>query len=261
MAHTISTATICFNNLEELKTTIDSVDKQNTPPYEHIIVDGSTNDEIKNYLEETEHPAYRKWISEPDEGIADAFNKGVKMATGDIVHLLNSGDMYYDETVLERELEVFDSDPEVQWTHGKYLQKVGGAWVITGKPFSKSLLHRGFVKVGHPTMFVKKALYEKHGYFNTEFRYSMDYDFLIRIQDEKFKFIEYPVTIFTPGGVSNVQWKAAFREVMKSYIRHKGWDLKILWGYVYQLLFQNVAQTSIGRRLVKWKNRGNTVEE
>lgn len=261
MGYRITTSTICFNNLEELKRTIASVDKQNSKPYQHLIVDGSTNNAIKDFLESTEHPDYREWISEPDEGITDGFNKGVYYAKGDIVHLLNSGDMYYDETVLEREYETFQKNPEIQWTHGQYLQYMGGQWVITGQRFNPSKLYRGFRKVGHPTMFVKKAMYEKHGYFDKAFRHSMDFDFLMRIRNEPFYYIQYPITIFTPGGNSNVNWKAAYDEVVKSYVRHKGWDWRILWGYCYQMLFYPLMQTALGRWLMKQKNKKRIQDE
>ena len=77
MPYRISVATICFNNPEELKRTIAAVDQQQHRPYEHVIIDGSTSDAIRNYLENTDQPSYRWWVCERDNGIADAFNKGV----------------------------------------------------------------------------------------------------------------------------------------------------------------------------------------
>lgn len=253
MAYRITISTICFNNLEELKQTISSVDNQESLPYEHIIIDGSTNKAIQQYLETHPQPAYRWWLCEPDEGITDAFNKGVYYATGDVVHLLNSGDYYFDETVLSRVQSVFEHNDEVMWTHGQYLQKVAGEWVITGEPFKPGKLYRGFGKVGHPTMFVKKALYEKHGYFDKAYQHSMDYDFLVRIRNEPYSYIPYPITVFMPGGNSNVNWKPAFHEVMRSYTTHIGWDYLIVWGYLYQLLFNNLMQTRLGRWLLRIK--------
>ena len=255
MPYRISVATICFNNPEELKRTIAAVDQQQHRPYEHVIIDGSTSDAIRNYLENTDQPSYRWWVCERDNGIADAFNKGVHNASGEVVHLLNSGDYYYDETVLERVQAVFDNQPEVMWTHGQYLQQIGGEWVITGSPFNPEKLYRGFGKVGHPTMFVKKELYERHGYFDTSFRHSMDYDFLVRIRHEPYSYIPYPITVFTPGGNSNINWKPAFLEVMHSYKTHIGWDTRILWGYAYQVFFNNLMQTRLGSWLLQLKYR------
>src|SRR5215210_2579347 len=101
MNPTITIITRCFNNLQELITTCSSIDRQTLKPYEHWIIDGSTNNEIKNYLLSNPLPDYRKWISEPDKGIADAFNKGLSRATGNIVNMLNSADYYVDETILQ----------------------------------------------------------------------------------------------------------------------------------------------------------------
>jgi len=88
----ISIITICFNNLNELLLTLSSVDHQTHLPHEHIVIDGSTNPQIANYLNTHPQPDYRLWKSEPDEGISDAFNKGILKSTGDIIGTLNSGD-------------------------------------------------------------------------------------------------------------------------------------------------------------------------
>ena len=93
----LSIVTICFNNLQDLITTCKSVDDQHLKPFEHIIINGSTNSEIKNWYESSNHPSYRIIINELDGGISDAFNKGISKATGDVIHLLNSGDIYFDE--------------------------------------------------------------------------------------------------------------------------------------------------------------------
>ena len=79
---------------------MQSVDRQQHAPYEHWIIDGSTNTEISGYLRDHPQPAYRKWINERDHGISDAFNKGVLRADGEIVNMLNSGDMYATDDVI-----------------------------------------------------------------------------------------------------------------------------------------------------------------
>src|ERR1035437_7179337 len=131
----ISIVTICFNNLEDLKTTIAHIDSQSIKPYEHIIIDGSSKPDIKEYLSSIKHPPYRTWISERDQGISDAWNKGILRATGDIIHLQNSGDYYFDDTILKLVTDTFEKHPEIQWLHGKYAQYKGGTWVYSGLPF------------------------------------------------------------------------------------------------------------------------------
>ena len=77
----LSVITISFNNLKELQQTCNSVDSQSIPPHEHYIIDGSSNDEISVWLNNSSQPEYRKWICEKDKGISDAFNKGINLAS------------------------------------------------------------------------------------------------------------------------------------------------------------------------------------
>ena len=101
MRPTLSVITICFNNLAELQATCRSVDAQTHVPEEHLLIDGSKNQEILEWLTGNEQPSYRRWIHEKDEGISDAFNKGIRNAKGTLTHLLNSGDRYADNKAIE----------------------------------------------------------------------------------------------------------------------------------------------------------------
>lgn len=216
---------------------------QELKPFEHIVIDGSTRPETKQYLETTPQPAYRKWICEPDKGIADAFNKGIKKATGDIFVLLNSGDEIYDETVLRKVTEVFEKEPSVMWCHGKQNLFRGGIWVFIGKPFEKSKLYRGMRGTFHQTMYVRKELYDKHGLYDNDVKMSMDYDFLCRIADEKFVFIDYPLATFDPTGISTNRYLDAMNEIYARYRKYYGWSIKQkLWGIrltILHYLLQN----------------------
>ncbi len=251
--NTISVITICFNNLEELKKTCVSIDIQTLKPFEHIIIDGSTNQEIKNYLENTPQPAYRKWICELDNGISDAFNKGILAATGEITNLLNSGDTLYDETVLEKINSVFEKDTAIKWCHGKLNLLRGGIWVAIGKPFEKSKLYRGMRGTLHPTMYVRKELYSKQGLFDTNLKMAMDYDFLCRIADEKFVFIDYPLATFDPTGVSSKRYLDAMKESYAQYRKYYGASLKqTIWG-LRQTMLHHLLESSFGKFLYKVK--------
>ena len=230
MKDALSVITICFNNLEELVRTCDSVDRQTTLPDEHLIIDGSVDKEILNWLQTIPQPAYRKWIHERDNGISDAFNKGVKKSTGTIIQLLNSGDVYYDNGVLQKVAAVFENNESLSWCHGKLNLFRGRHWVIIGKPFEKEKLYRGMRSTFHPTMFVKKELFEKHGFFDTSLKIAMDYDFLIRISNEKFEFLNHPLVSFDPGGVSNSNYLGSLDETKKCYEKYFGKSRKLgLW--------------------------------
>jgi len=227
---TISVITICFNNLEELKTTLHSVDQQQVKPYEHWIIDGSSNTDIKNYLDNNPQPDYRKWLSEKDNGIADAFNKGIVRSEGRILNMLNSGDYYIDATTLQTVSKAFEEKPVITWLHGKYKLLRGGVWVVIGKPFEPGKLYRGMRSVAHQSMFVEKTLHTKYGLYDTSLNISMDYDFVCRIAEEPFAFIENPLIVFAPDGTSQRNYLAALQQAKKVYEKYFGKSLMLeIW--------------------------------
>lgn len=261
MAERISVGTVAFNNLDELKLTLESVDSQTRLPDLHLIMDGSSNREIKDYLEQSEQPAYRKWICEPDENQSDAFNKIVQHIDSGVIHLLNSGDYYYDKEAIARSAEAFEKDPSLMWTHGQYLQHRGGGWVISGKPFEKEKLYRGMRQVAHPTMFVKKEVYNRVGLFSLEKDIAMDYDFIVRLADEKVAYLNYPITCFEPGGKSETRQREGHQDMIESYAQYRGnpWKMK-LW--LRRVQFLNwVTKTWLGQKLFQLKHSANRVNK
>jgi glycosyltransferase involved in cell wall biosynthesis len=254
MSLTISVITICFNNLSELIETSKSVDVQTSLPDEHLVIDGSSDRLILEWLQQTPQPPYRRWIHERDRGISDALNKGIKNSTGNIIHLLHSGDKYANAGAIEEVRSHFENDPSLMWTHSLYIQNRGGIDVITGAPFSEKLIWKGMRTVAHPTMFVKNELYDRYGLFDEKLKIAMDFDFLIRIRKEKFCFINKPLVYFAPGGASNVHFENGLLEVRKSYEKHLGKNLKLrLWQFRQRIL-NSMMQTSQGKWLFKLKN-------
>jgi glycosyltransferase involved in cell wall biosynthesis len=255
----ISVITICFNNLSELIETIHSVDCQTIKPHQHFIVDGSTNSEIRDYLTQNPQPDYRQWISEPDNGIADAFNKGVRESSGNIVNMLNSGDFYVTSNVIERVQKEFQNDENLMWIYGKTFLMKGDQRVLVGKLFDPKKLYRGMRCISHQTMFVKKKLHDIHGLYDTNFKIAMDYDFVCRIAFEKSKFIEIPMIEFLPGGAgSNVF--AGLKEVKIAYEKYYGYSIKL---FVWQIRLKTIhilLQTKFGlvlNRIKIWLKLGN----
>lgn len=253
MNTSISIITICFNNLDDLIKTCSSVDNQVVAPHEHIIIDGSSSDDIKKHLENSLQPPYRKWLCERDQGISDAFNKGIKMATGNITNLLNSGDALADKHVLEKVRETFSANPSAKWVHGKLNMLRGGIWVAIGKPFERAKLYRGMRGTLHPTMYVRRSLYEKHGFFDTDLKMAMDYDFLCRIADEEFVFIDYPLATFDPTGVSSENYVKAMDESYRQYRKYFGYSFKqTLWRW-RQVFLNMLLNSYVGKLLYKIK--------
>lgn len=249
----LSIITICFNNLQELQRTLASVDCQTFLPEEHIIIDGSTNSEIKKYLESHPQPAFRRWICERDTGISDAFNKGISTATGAVTLLLNSGDTLYDTSVLQKVNAAFEKDAALMWCHGMLHTMRGGTWVTVGKPFEKAKLYRGMRGTFHPTMYVKRALYAKYGMFDTNIRMAMDYDFLCRIADEKHTFIPQPLATFDPSGVTSTKYLDAMEETYAVYRKYFGRSFKqTLWKFRLTMLHY-LLHSRFGKLLYRLK--------
>jgi len=257
----ISIVTICRDNPEELMRTCASVDGQASPPFEHHIVDGSTDGRIGTWCRTVPQPVYRHCVSEPDEGISDAFNRGVARSTGDVLVMLNAGDRLHDDSVLSRVGEAFAADPSLQWLHGSMRMRRGWLWVVIGKPFEARLLYRGMRSTFHPTMYVRRELFVRHGGFDKSLRIAMDYDFLCRIAGERHAFIAYPLADFDPDGVSSTGYLRGLAEMQRVYGRHHGFSAaQRLWRW-RQVLLHRLLHSALGRRLyalkvrLGWENR------
>jgi glycosyltransferase involved in cell wall biosynthesis len=251
----ISVVTICFNNLEDLKRTCRSVDEQSEYPYEHWIIDGSQTNDISDWLGSTPQPFYRKWICEPDKGIADAFNKGIQRSTGDAVQLLNAADEYAADNVLAIVAKTFDQDTSFQWLTGKiYMTRVGSK-VLVGKAFDPKKLYRGMRSVSHPTWFVKKIVYDELGNYDLRYKIAMDYDMMCRLKNHKAAFLDFPLVDFDDSGISTQNYLAALKETKTVYQSHFGYSLKMeLWQMRLRLLHW-LQKTTFGKFLFYVKRK------
>lgn len=257
----ITTATICYNNLDDVIMTCKSVDKQTQKPDEHLIINGSDTPEIDEYLKSVKHPEYRRWENVVNGHISGNFNEGILRSKGDVINLLNSGDEYYGDKVIENESIAFEADDKLMWTHGNYVQFRGGTWVLTGKPFNPKHIYRGISTIGHPTMFVKRELYDKYGLFDRAKKIAMDYDFIIRIADEKFKYIDYPIVKFYPGGISSEKQAAGKEEEKASYIKYRGNDFKMQLWMMRSNLIDKITNTKLGNLLFQFKNKNKAIKD
>ncbi|HTL10409.1 MAG TPA: glycosyltransferase [Chitinophagaceae bacterium] len=253
MAAGISIITICYNNLQELLQTCASVDMQCQAPFEHWIIDGSSNTQIKDWLEGHPQPAYRKWLSEKDNGIADAFNKGIAQTQGDILNMLNAGDYYFDDTVLQTITGVFQQHPRISWLHGRYRLQRGGLWVIIGKPFDPKKLYRGMRSLSHQSMFIKKVLHQQYGLYDVSLRNAMDYDFVCRISKEPFLFIDKPLVVFAPGGTTDKNYLQALDEGRKVYEKYFGKSMALQCWQLRLRLLHRMLRSGVGPALYKIK--------
>lgn len=205
----VSIVTIVFNGEAFIEQAIQSVLNQSHQNIEYILIDGGSKDNTVEIIKKYESKI-AFWVSEPDNGIADAFNKGLKHCTGEIIGILNADDWYETETV-EQIVKAFEK-PEIGIVHGK-LQN----WMEGEKSFIYESNHHLIKKdmtICHPTVFVRKSVYDSVGHFH-DYRYAMDYDFLLRanLAGVKFHFVDKILTNMRMEGVSNVQWKKALKDV------------------------------------------------
>ena len=178
----ISIITVVWNNKDTIKDAIDSVLNQTYKDIEYIIVDGASADGtieiIKNYEDKI-----TKFISEKDKGLYDAMNKGIKLATGDIVGILNSDDFYMDEFVIEKVVKTFKEKKidsvyaDLVYVKPDNLNKV--VRFYDSSKFHLSKFAYGWMPA-HPTFFVKREIYKKYGLFRTDLKIAADFDLLVR---------------------------------------------------------------------------------
>ncbi len=189
----ISVITATWNSGKTVQDTIDAVLRQRLPvgvELEHVIKDGGSKDDTVNIIENNE-PRYAKtgkllrWVSEKDCGIYDAMNKGVEMASGDIIGILNSDDFYTSDDVLQKVAEEFQKDSSLEAVYGdihfvkpENLKKCTRYY--SSKSFRPWLLRFGFMPA-HPSFYVRREVYEKYGLYDLQFRTSSDFEWMVRL--------------------------------------------------------------------------------
>lgn len=203
----VSIITATYNSARTIKDTVLSIRHQSYGNIEHIIIDGSSVDNTLNLAGHFGHTG--PLLSEPDKGIYDAMNKGLKMASGDIIGILNSDDFYSDTGVIEKVVKAFESENcdgiygDLVYVDQFQTKKVLRKWIAGG--YSKKLFYRGWMPP-HPTFFVKKEVYEKYGLFDLTFRSSSDYELLLRfmfLKDIKVEYLPGVLVHMRAGGNSN----------------------------------------------------------
>ncbi len=239
----------------DLQSTCASVDAQTLLPFEHLIINGSTQKDIEEWLDNYPQPVYRRWINEGDKGISDAFNKGINHANGDIIHLLNSGDLYFSNQVLSTVKTCFKENANISWLSGRIEMKRGGIWVEVGVPFDAQQLYKGMRSVSHPTYFLKAKVYDRVGLFSLEHKIAMDYDLLCRLVHEPYYFLEETLIKFDDKGVSTTAYLKSLKENVKVYESHFGYSISCrFWQFRLKLLYYLMG-SSFGKFLYKIKTQ------
>lgn len=221
----ISLITITYNSEKTLRDTILSVMSQSFTNIEYIIVDGKSKDKTLDIVKEyaTQDLQRISYISARDNGIYDAMNKGIRMATGDVVGILNSDDLFMDENVLSDIAKAFDNETDavfgnLKFVKGDDINTVVRIW--KGSPYKS---FKGGWHPAHPTFYVRREVYEKYGMFDISFEVSADFELMLRLIEKwhiRTKYIDRYMVKMRVGGESTGSIKNIIkgnRNIMRAF--------------------------------------------
>jgi glycosyltransferase len=220
MNSSISLITATRNSIATVAECLDSVALQRGVDLQHIVIDGASGDGTEAILAK-QASAFDVLVSEPDSGIYDALNKGIALARGDVIGFLHSDDLFAHEHVLLRVAEAF-ADPRVDAVYGdlEYVSRDNPQHVVRhweSAPFCPELLRQGWMPP-HPTLYVRRSVYEQVGGFDLSYRIAADYDFMLRLFSRpglQPRYIPEVLVRMRVGGVSNRSLSTIYRKSME----------------------------------------------
>lgn len=229
----ISIITVCFNSEKTIEATLESVIKQEGVIFEYIIIDGGSNDNTLNIIKKWQEVFPIKLISEPDKGIYDAMNKGVKFSSGDFVLFLNSDDYFYSYDSLSKAAVFLDNNSDI--VYGSTEFRYDGFSVIRKSSSMLNLWKK--MPFNHQSSFSRRELLINHP-FICDYKLAADYEFLIYAYKNNYKLkkIDVLISSFGSGGVSNKQQGRAIKEYEAILKKYKLNNLKTFFYYRFLLL-------------------------
>ncbi len=222
----ISIITATYNSGKTLRDTIESVLRQSYTDYEYIVKDGGSKDDtleiVKAYAPKFGDKI--KVISEPDQGIYDAMNKGIQMATGDVIGILSSDDFYTSADALQVIADTFANN-DIDATYGDIHFVNDDDLSKCVRYYSSAIFRRSFMRFGlmpaHPSFYCKKTAYEKYGIFDTSYKVAADFENLLRliyVGNIKTKYISKDFVTMRTGGASTAGLSSR-TQIMKDHLR------------------------------------------
>jgi glycosyltransferase involved in cell wall biosynthesis len=210
----VSIITVCYNRADTIGDTFESVLSQTHSDFEYIVVDGASQDNTVEIIKQYEPllQGRMRWVSEPDKGLYDAMNKGLRMATGEFIALINSDDLICDSHALEKVANIFQLDKTLDAVYANIFyvsQKDTSKIVRTWNVGTQKLFRTGW-HPAHPALYIKKDVYDKYGLFNLDYELAADFELMLRFIDRYKIKIDYIPEFFVKmrlGGETNKSLK------------------------------------------------------
>lgn len=229
----VSVITPCLNAAAHLDETLDAVAAQTYPRIEHIVVDGGSTDATLALLAKRAE-TLELVVSEPDRGIADAFNKGIALARGEVIGISNADDAYTPDAAARAVAALASPEGrECGYVFGacEYRKESGGSVILPAAPDYARRLPFFMPGIHHPTVFVRRETYARVGLFRTDYRFAMDYEWLYRAHRMGIKGLALPgapLAVMRMAGASNRFYKDVRREVRRASMLH-GTPALVAW--------------------------------
>jgi len=243
----ISIITVVYNNEKTIKDAIESVLSQTYNDIEYIIIDGNSKDKTVEIINKFKNQL-GYFVSEPDKGLYDAMNKGIKIAKGDIIGILNSDDLYQDSNVISEVMDFFQRDKALDILYGNLVYvKSDNTNNVVRNWKSKSYYNNFFEHANvppHPSLFVKKGVYNDAGMFDLEFKIAADYELMLRIlKRHNFKsiYIDRLIVRMRLGGASNGSFLGIIKQNQEVL---RAWEKNALSSPFYLMPLRILKKTS-----------------
>ena len=239
----VSVITVCFNSVDSIRDTIRSVASQTYPNIEYIIIDGDSVDGTKEVIKQHKDRV-TTFVSEPDDGIYYAMNKGMSFATGDIIAFLNADDFYSTDNVLEKIVEAFN-DPQIDAVYGDicYVRKLNPSQIVRywkSKPFVPKSCAKGWIPP-HPTFVARRTVYERFGGYCLDYRLASDFELIMRFMEVckiRVHYVADVLVMMRLGGTTNKSLKNIWlqnKEVLRA-LRNHGLSVNPIQYFYYKLI-------------------------
>ncbi len=216
----LSIVTLTFNNFTELEATFHSLEKINNLDFEWVVIDGGSCLKTERFMHK-QSSVNQRYLKESDDGIYDAFNKGVKNSIGDYIVFLNSGDLLTDLDYFKEAIDFLDNSTDLKFCHSNIIFKDNLAGDIELK-HKKRPLGAG-MPFFHQTLIVHRSVFNKIGLFDTSFRIAGDYDWVVRMLSHNIEgiHIKRPTVLMDGVGVSSTNESKSIKECYISLKRNR----------------------------------------